>query len=101
VFHVSLLEPYRRRPGEDPASHPEAVLVDGDEEWYGVEAILDDRWRRGRTEYLVRWTGYAPAHDQWVTEADLEHAGELLPEYKLKMENRPHNARHTKYRRRK
>jgi hypothetical protein len=101
VFHVSLLEPYRRRPGEDPASHPEAVLVDGDEEWYEVEEILDDRWRRGRAEYLVRWTGYAPAYNQWVTEADLEHAGGLLPEYKLKMENRPHNARHTKYRRRK
>src|SRR5271168_5335977 len=101
VFHVSLLEPYSRRPGEDPASHPEAVLVDGDEEWYEVEAILDDRWRRGRAEYLVRWAGYAPAHDQWVTEADLEHAGGLLPEYKLKMEKRPHNARHAKYRRRK
>jgi transposase InsO family protein len=101
VFHVSLLEPYKRRPGEDPALHPEAVLLEGDEEEYEVEEILDDRWRRGRAEYLVRWTGYTSAHDQWVTELDLGNAGELLREYKLKMESRPYNARHEKYRRRK
>jgi hypothetical protein len=100
VFHVSLLEPYKCRPGEDPASHPEAVLLDGNEE-YEIEEILDDRWRRGRTEYLVRWAGYAPAYDQWITEANLGNAGELLSEYKSKMETRPHNARHEKYRRRK
>jgi Chromo (CHRromatin Organisation MOdifier) domain len=63
VFHVSLLELYRRRLGEDPASYPEAVLLDGDEEWYEVERILDDRWRRGRTEYLVRWADYAPIYN--------------------------------------
>ena len=108
VFHVSLLEPYKSRPGEDPASHPEAALLDEDEEWYEIEEILDDRRRRGRTEYLVRWTGYTPAHDQWVTEADLGGAeadlggaGELLSKYKEKMKSRPRNARHEKYRRRK
>jgi hypothetical protein len=101
VFHVSLLEPYKSRPGEDPASHPEAELLDGDEEWYEIEEILDDRRRRGRIEYLVRWAGYTPAHDQWVTEADLRGAGELLSEYKEKMKSRPRNARHEKYRRRK
>jgi len=100
VFHVSLLEPYKSRPGEDPASHPEAALLDEDEEWYEIEEILDDRWRRGRTEYLVRWTGYTPAHDQWVTEADLGGAGELLSRYKEGMRVRPRNARHDKYRRR-
>lgn len=101
VFHVSLLEPYKCRPGENPASRPEAALLDGDEEWYEIEEILDDRRRRGRIEYLVRWTGYTPAHNQWVTEADLGGAGELLSEYKEKMKSRPHNARHEKYRRRK
>ena len=99
VFHVSLLEPYKSRPGEDPASHPEATLLEDGDEWYEIEEILDDRRRRGRTEYLVRWMGYTPAHDQWVTEADLEGAGKLLGEYQEAMKSRPRNAMHEKYRR--
>jgi hypothetical protein len=99
VFHVSLLEPYKCRPGEDPSLRPEAILLDDNTEAYQIDDILDDRWRRGRAEYLVRWTGYTPADDQWVTEQALVNAPELIRWYKEKTADRPHNARHATYRR--
>jgi hypothetical protein len=54
MFHVSLLKLYRRKPGEDSASYSKVVLLDEDEEWYEVKRILDDRWRREKTKYLMR-----------------------------------------------
>ena len=54
IFHVSLLEPYKRRPGEDLASYSEPVLLYKDEEWYKIKEILDNRRRRKREKYLVR-----------------------------------------------
>lgn len=53
VFHVSLLKPYQRRPGD--ASVPEFPVPDleDDDEVGDVEAILGKRKRQGVLEYLV------------------------------------------------
>lgn len=41
--------------------------------------------RRGRggvvTQYLVRWKGFGPEHDEWMAEKDLSHAKELVQDY--------------------
>ena len=59
VFHVSLLEPYTGREGED-APQPPPEIIEGAEEWE-VEEILDSK-REGKTlHYLVRWLGYSEA----------------------------------------
>jgi len=79
VFHVSLLEPYRLRPGEDPAQHEPPVLVE-DEEEYEVEEVLSERRIRGKTQYLVSWKGWSPAYNQWVDREDL-HAPELVQRF--------------------
>ena len=34
-------------------------------------------------QYLLRWKGYGPEEDMWVPEADLEHAHEMLMQYKV------------------
>jgi transposase InsO family protein len=82
VFHVSLLEPYHRQAGSDPAViQPD--LVDENEE-YEVEQILARRTRRNKTEWLVRWTGYSPAEDQWLTEDYLEGCWDLIEEFNKK-----------------
>jgi transposase InsO family protein len=79
VFHVSLLEPYRLRDGEDPSQHDPPVLVNEDEE-YEVEEILSDRKLRGQIQYLVRWKGWSPAYNQWIPALDI-HAPDLVREY--------------------
>jgi Chromo (CHRromatin Organisation MOdifier) domain len=57
-------------------------LIDGEEEWE-VEEILGDQQYRRKRQYLVRWKGYAPAHDSWVDESEL-HAPDLIEAYKRK-----------------
>ena len=76
VFHCSLLEPYQRRAGEEP---PAPILIEDVEEWE-VEKILDTRVNRGKTEYLVRWQGFAPAEDSWQP-ADNLHCPDKVAEY--------------------
>ncbi|KAK5056584.1 hypothetical protein LTR84_012116 [Exophiala bonariae] len=44
----------------------------GENEYWEVEEILDSRMRQpGTMEYLIRWQGYSPSHDCWVTENNL------------------------------
>ncbi len=87
TFHVSLLEPYHRRSGEDPRIiQPD--LVDGEEEWE-VEAILDSR-KRGRTkEWLVRWKGFGPADDEWLRKENLKGCEELVQEFEQSRSDGP------------
>lgn len=37
-------------------------------DYFDVEAILDTRRRRGKTEYLVKWAGYPTSFNSWETE---------------------------------
>jgi Chromo (CHRromatin Organisation MOdifier) domain len=83
VFHVSLLTPYKETEKHGPNFlEPPPDLIDGKEEWE-VEEILGDRQYQHKKQYLVRWKGYAPAHDSWVDESEL-HAHDLIETYKRK-----------------
>jgi hypothetical protein len=84
VFHVSLLEPYRRRPGEEQAVPPPPILIEDENEWE-VEAILDERLRRGKRQFLVRWVGYPPSEDSWQPEEDLENAQGAMTEFRKRI----------------
>ena len=83
VFHVSLLELYRWRPGEKLLSPPAAeLLLDGEE--YEVEDILDVRQYRGKTQYLVKWLGYLDWEKSWENESNLSNAREFLEAFKAR-----------------
>jgi hypothetical protein len=87
VFHASLLTPYKET--EEHGTNfiePPPEEIEG-EERYEVEQIIDERdfGRNKKKQYLVRWKGYAPAHDQWVDKKDLD-APELIAQY---LQNRP------------
>ena len=44
---------------------------------YEVVRLVDVRSRKKRTQYLVRWVGWAPEHDTWEDEASI-HTPELI-----------------------
>lgn len=71
--------PYQRRPIPPPP-----VIVEGEEEQEIGTLLQKRRIRKGRgwsTQYLVRWKGYGPEHDEWMPENRLSHAKELIEDY--------------------
>ena len=72
TFHVSLLEPYVRREGEEPPGP-----VDIEKEKFLVENILDERTKQGKPEFLIKWLGYPEHESTWEP---LEHLDELEDE---------------------
>jgi hypothetical protein len=81
VFHVSLLEPWTRRGGDPGETLPMPDLNDPEEEWE-VEAIKEERSRKGETSYLVKWKGWPAEYNEWVAAADLGNAQTVLQGYK-------------------
>src|SRR6202008_886081 len=73
TFHASLLTPYKETSQHGPNFvEPPPDIVNREEEWE-IEQItntcLHGRWKK--RQYLVRWKGYSPAHDQWINEEDM------------------------------
>ena len=95
VFTVAQLEPLPD--AQDPFNrprpqHPPSVFVEGDtDNWksYYVERLLNKRVikRGGRTvtQYLVRWEGYGPQHDDWRSVAELPNATALIEDYEASL----------------
>ncbi|GJP43592.1 hypothetical protein CLOM_g3035 [Closterium sp. NIES-68] len=87
AFHVQLLKPYRDPNtifvGRQPPPPP-PVLVQNEPE-YEVESVLAHRRRRnGTVELLIRWKGYDPSEDSWVSETDMGNARRPLHDYLVK-----------------
>jgi hypothetical protein len=58
-------------------AEPQPVLTNQGLEEYLVDEIIDSR-RRGRGyQYLVRWTGYGPEHDRWMSGSALDECAAL------------------------
>jgi hypothetical protein len=82
VFHAHLLTPFRETSAHGSNYlHPPPDLIDGVEE-HEVEFITRHRLRRHSHQYLVKWKGYPTADNTWEPESNLDHAVELLKEYK-------------------
>src|SRR5882757_9421632 len=89
VFHMLLLTPYKETMEHGKNFlEPPPDIIEGEEEWE-VEQILNKRifGRSKKLQFLVRWKGYSPAHDQWVNREDMA-ADDLIRIYER--EN-PHN----------
>ena len=43
-----------------------------------MEEVLDSRLKRGKLEYLVKWSGYTDDHNTWEPELNLENSKESI-----------------------
>jgi len=48
--------------------YTEELQVVKEDEVFKIEKVIETRRRHGKVEYLVRWLGYPPKFDSWVTE---------------------------------
>ena len=81
VFHISMLEPYKKSSilGRLQAPPP-PIEIDGEEE-FEVSEILDSRINRKKLEYLVYWQGYKVSERTWEPIANLINAHEMIQEF--------------------
>ena len=56
----------------------------GDDQVFAAEAITKKRQRKGRTEYLVKWKGYAPKFSTWEPEENILDP-RLIQQYERKL----------------
>jgi Integrase zinc binding domain/Chromo (CHRromatin Organisation MOdifier) domain/Integrase core domain len=81
VFHVELLEKYRKDPipGRTPIPLP-PVIVDGEKE-YVVESILDSRLYRGKLQYFIHWRNYPVSARTWEPEENVRNAPQPIERF--------------------
>ena len=76
TFHTSEVVPYKENdaelfPNREFSRPPPITTEDGNEEYF-IRDIIDER-RRGRgTRYLVRWIGYGPEENRWISGSELK-----------------------------
>src|ERR1700742_1282956 len=91
VFHVSLLEPYRRNTIPNRVQPPPLpVEVDSQTE-YEVSAILDSRRVRNRLQYFLQWKGFDGHAESstWEPSANVENTAELVSAFHRKYPRKP------------
>jgi hypothetical protein len=81
VFHAHLLTLFREMSAHRSNYLHPPDLIDGIEE-HEVQFITQHRLHGRSHQYLVKWKGYLTADNTWEPESNLEHAAELLKEYK-------------------
>merc|ERR1711997_635336 len=58
--------------------------MDGDDQVFAAEQITKKRLRKGRTEYLVKWKGWAPKFNTWEPEENILDP-RLIQQYERKL----------------
>ena len=75
VFYVSQLK--KHIPGGSSTTPPELIQAEG-EDFFEVDALLKHRSRGNSWQYLARWLGSGPEHDEWIHEEELADGSEAL-----------------------
>lgn len=86
VFNLQHLKRYVDSPREfgSRTKLPETRVLKPATKEYEVEKIIGHKYNKGKKSivYLVRWAGFDPSHDTWLTPRDLRNAPDLLQDYR-------------------
>jgi hypothetical protein len=83
VFHVTLL----RKAEEDTITerpqltHPEPEIDEQGELAYEVEEVLDSRHFQGELQYLLKFKGYGPEWNEWISEEKARGSKRLIAKF--------------------
>ena len=80
IINVSRVRPYKPPVIGQRVTLPEAVEVEGTPE-YEVDKVLDSQLKRGKLEYLVKWSGYMDGYNSWEPESNLNNSKEAINDF--------------------
>ena len=85
-----MLTPYHEPafPTQPRNTRPPPV-VEGKEDKYEVEEIVDSRKRGRNLEYKVKWKGYGPHEMTWEPLSNLNNAKEAIQDFHNRSPNKP------------
>lgn len=83
VFNIEHLKVYHEPAKEGRTTMPDLTLWKEESQEYEVESILGHKntGKARSLKYLVRWSGYSPQFDKWLTAHNLRNASDILREY--------------------
>ena len=58
-----------------------------------MEEVLDSQLKRGKLEYLVKWSGYTNDHNTWKPELNLANSKEVINKFHKSNFSAPHKLR--------
>src|ERR1700724_3001677 len=77
---VSHLRPYCPPVAGQQISPPKPIEVEGTSK-YEVEEVMDSHLKRGKLEYLVKWSGYTDDYNTWEPEANLKNTADAISDF--------------------
>jgi hypothetical protein len=81
TFHASELKRFEENDATlfltRELAHPGPIVTEEGMEEYLVEEIVDVRRRGHGWQFLVRWSGYGPEHDDWLPARELDECEAL------------------------
>jgi len=80
VINISPIRPYRPPTAGQSTIPPEHVVIEGTPK-YKVEKITDSRLKRGKLEFLVKWSGYTDDYNTWEPEANCANSRDIINEF--------------------
>ena len=92
VINVSQLRLYKEPTAGQRISPPEPIKVEGQPE-YKVEEVLDSRLKKGKLEYLIKWSGYTDKYNTWELVSNLENSKEAIEDFHKENPSAPRRLR--------
>jgi len=80
IINVSHIRPYRPPATGQSTIPPEPIVIEGTPK-YEVEEITDSRLKRGKLEFLVKWSGYTDDYNTWEPEANCTNSRDIINEF--------------------